>query len=86
MAAAAFVGPVRTEFSQYETVEFKGGFFRPNIDSASRFSALLQEIHKHEPGLLSGAVVKAVHDTLNTEPGGVPVENNMGDKWKSLRR
>jgi len=81
VAAAAFVGPVQTEFSQHETVEYKGGFFRPNINSVSRFSILLQEIHKREPSLLSGAVVKAVHDTLNREPGGVPVENNMGDKW-----
>jgi hypothetical protein len=81
VAARAFVGPVQTEFSQHETVEYKGGFFRPNINSVSRFSTLLQEIHKREPSLLSGAVVKAVHDTLNTEPGGIPVENNMGDKW-----
>ena len=26
-------------------------------------------------------MTKAVHDTLNREPGGVEVENNMGDKW-----
>jgi hypothetical protein len=81
VAKKSFVGAVKTEFSQYETVKWKGVFFRPNIDSVGIFSRLLQGIHQQEPDLLSNAVVKAVHDTLNKEPGGVPVENNMGDKW-----
>ncbi len=81
VAAAAFTGAVKTEFSKYETVAYKGIIFRPNINSASRFSQLLQGIHSAEPDILSGAVTKAVHDTLNREPGGVEVENNMGDKW-----
>lgn len=75
----AFVGPVKDEFSKYETVEFKGGFFRPNINSESRFSALLQGIHLLKPLNLEGAVVKGVHDKLNAE--GVEVENAKGDKW-----
>jgi len=27
------------------------------------------------------AVAKGVHDKLNTHPGGVPVENSLGEKW-----
>jgi hypothetical protein len=82
VAKDAFTGSVKTEFSQYETVEFKGGFFRPNIDSDSRFSKLLQGVHKEEPDLLANAVAKGVHDKLNTMPGGLPVENAMGDSWQ----
>lgn len=81
VAKDAFTGDVQTEFSQYETVEFKGVVFRPNIDSVSRFSVLLQAIHKEEPDLLANAVAKGVHDKLNTMPGGLPVENAKGDIW-----
>jgi len=81
VAARAFTGAVKTEFSKYETVTYEGGFFRPNINSDSRFSKLLQGIHSKEPDILSSVAAKAVHDTLNREPGGVEVENNMGDKW-----
>ena len=38
VAARAFTGAVKTEFSNYETVTYEGGFFRPNINSDSRFS------------------------------------------------
>jgi len=82
VAKDAFTGSVKTEFSKYETVEFKGVVFRPNIDSESRFSALLQGIHKEEPDLLANAVAKGVHDKLNTMPGGLTVENAMGDSWQ----
>ncbi|WP_280922634.1 eCIS core domain-containing protein [Streptomyces flavochromogenes] len=81
VAAKSFVGAVKTAFSAYETVEMKGYVFRPDIDSVSRFSSLLQGIHEKEPDLLSNAVVKGVHDRLNTLQGGVPVENNVGDSW-----
>jgi LysM repeat protein len=81
VAKDAFTGDVKKEFSLYETVEYKGVIFRPNIDSESRFSSLLQAIHQEEPGLLANAVAKGVHDRLNTLPGGLPVENNKGDKW-----
>ena len=49
VAAAAFTGAVKTEFSKYETVAYKGIIFRPNINSASRFSQLLQGIHRRSP-------------------------------------
>jgi LysM repeat protein len=82
VAKDAFTGGVKTEFSMYETVEFKGVVFRPNIDSESRFSQLLQGIHKEEPDLLANAVAKGVHDQLNTLPGGLSVENAMGNSWQ----
>lgn len=82
VAKETFTGGVKSEFSQHETVEVKGGVFRPNIDSESRFSALLQAIHKEEPDLLANAVAKGVHDRLNVIPGGLPVENAKGDQWQ----
>jgi LysM repeat protein len=81
VAASAFTGAVAKEFSQYETVEWRGVIFRPNIDRVSRFSTLLQGIYKKEPDLLANSVVKGIHDHLNTLPGGLPVENAKGDKW-----
>ncbi len=68
--------------SQYETVEWKGVIFRPNIDSPSRFSKLLQGIYKSkegQPTLLNSAAL-IVHDNLNKN--GVLVENARGDKWQ----
>jgi hypothetical protein len=81
IAKAAFVGDVDAEFSKYETVEKWHGIFRPNINSASRFSLLLQGIHLEKPELLESAVAKGIHDKLNTHAGGVPVENMLGDQW-----
>jgi hypothetical protein len=80
VAASAFTGALKDEFSDYETVDTHYGF-HPNIDSESRFSTLLQEIHKQEPNQLANLVTKGVHDKLNTLPGGLPVENANGDKW-----
>lgn len=80
VAKKAFVGAVKTEFSNYETVELHYGF-HPNINSESRFSTLLQGIYMEEPDLLANAVAKAIHDNLNSIPGGLPVVNNMGNKW-----
>jgi hypothetical protein len=79
VATAAFTGGVATEFSKYEPFEPYTAGWRPNINSASRFSALLQGIHKGRPDLLANAVAKGVHDTLNKFPGGIPVENARGD-------
>jgi Domain of unknown function (DUF4157) len=79
VAKQSFVGPVKTEFSKYETVKDYGFGFHPSIKSEARFSALLQEIHIKEPIHLEGAVAKGVHDKLNAE--GVEVENAKGDKW-----
>jgi LysM repeat protein len=80
IAATAFVGDVATELSKYETAERMYGF-HPNINSASRFSSLLQGIHMKKPELFESAVAKGVHDTLNTRPGGLPVENLRNDRW-----
>jgi hypothetical protein len=81
IAQAAFVGDVAKEFSKYETFETMYGF-HPDINSPSRFSSLLQGIHLEKPELLESAVAKGVHDKLNTAPGGVPVDNVLGDKWQ----
>jgi hypothetical protein len=80
VAKTAFVGDVAREFSKYETVERHFGF-HPNINSASRFSTLLQHIHLERPELLESAVAKGIHDRLNSLPGGLPVENALGDHW-----
>jgi len=82
VSKSSFKGSVKATFSNYETVELKGGFFRPDINSESRFAALLKGIHEKEPDVLSNAIVKAVHDALNTFSGGIPVENQVGDSWK----
>ena len=81
VAKLAFVGDVASEFSKYETAEAYALGWHPNIDSADRFSKLLQGIHLEKPELLESAVAKGVHDKLNDAPGGVPVENLVGDKW-----
>lgn len=81
VAKDAFTGSVKTEFSKYETVKTYYGV-HPDIDSPSRFSQLLQAIHKEEPDLLANAVAKGVHDKLNTLPGGLPVENAKSDAWQ----
>ncbi len=81
VSKSSFKGKVKSTFSNYETVEYKGGFFRPNINSESRFSKLLQGINEKEPDVLSNAIAKAAHDALNTFSGGVPVQNKVGDSW-----
>ncbi len=80
VAKRSFVGAVRTEFSQYETVEKHWGA-HPDIDRVSRFSTLLQGIHELEPDLVSNAIAKAVHDVLNTLAKGLPVTNRKWDSW-----
>jgi LysM repeat protein len=82
LADQSFVGDVKDTFSQYETVEKYGGFHL-DIDSTSMFSRVLQKIYVNPVGqaYVLGAVVKVVHDELNTAPGGVMVENPKGDKW-----
>lgn len=82
VATDAFTGAVQTEFSKYETYEPIAGF-HPDIDRTSRFSTLLQRIHREKPDLVANAVAKGVHDKLNTLPGGLPVKNDSGDPaWK----
>lgn len=82
IAAKAFVGPLKSAFSKYETVQWKGIVFRPNINSVDRFKALLIGIMEKEPDVIGKTMIaKLVHDALNKHPGGVPVMNNVGDKW-----
>jgi LysM repeat protein len=80
IAQTAFVGDVADEFSKYETAERHYGF-HPNINSASRFSALLQGIHLEKPDLLESAVAKGIHDQLNEHAGGIMVQNSRGETW-----
>jgi hypothetical protein len=81
IANEAFTGKVKSEFSKYETFKPYTLGWHPNFDSPSMFSKLLQGIQKQKPDLLANAVAKGVHDSLNTFPGGLPVENEVGDKW-----
>jgi LysM repeat protein len=81
IAKASFVGPVKTAFSPFEPVKPYALGWRPNIDSVRAFSALLQEIQKARPDLLSSVIAKAVHDKLNKLPGRLAVSNNKGDRW-----
>lgn len=82
IANKAFTGSLKATFSKYETVEWKGVVFRPNIDSAERFKALLIGIMEKEPDVIGKTMVaKLIHDALNSHSGGIPVTNNVGDRW-----
>jgi hypothetical protein len=91
VAAAAFKGPLKTAFSKHETVETYGVFnvagwkvfpIHPNIDDAARFEKFLVGVHETEPDLIGLSIVaKVIHDKLNSWPGGLPVTNDVGDKW-----
>ena len=81
VANRSFVGDVQAEFSQHETVERTIGPARANIDSAGRFSSLLQGIHRRRPDLVANAIARAVHTALNRDPKGVPVKNAKGQAW-----
>jgi len=80
VAKKAFTGDVAKVFSKYKTVKKHWGI-RPDINSADRFSSLLQGVYDKMPDLVANPVAKAVHDSLNAVPGGIPVENMRGDKW-----
>ena len=86
VAGKAFVGRVRERFSALETTSFPvcaGGWcipWRPNINSVSRFTELLQTAAIQEPVKIANVAVKALHDQLNTD--GVRVINGDGDpEW-----
>jgi hypothetical protein len=82
IAARAFTGKLKDTFSDYETVEKWKGIFKPNINSVDRFKALLMGIMEKEPDIIGKTMVaKLVHDALNNYSGGVPVTNNVGDRW-----
>ncbi len=88
MAHAAWKDDVKSRFSKLETVDWAHADirgwtiplpFHPNIDSASRFTTLLQEAARQEPVRVANLVVKALHDFLNET--GVEVTNRVGDAW-----
>ena len=81
VARAAFVGDVRTLFSQFRSVESVLGIHE-KFDTAENFSDLLQGLYLAKPDLVAGGVVKTLHDELNHLAGGVPVENAKGDHWQ----
>jgi len=62
--------------SKYE-VDVPGPWW-PNLDSAYMFRELLAGIYEQEPGVVYGAIVKAVHDHLNKQ--GFEVSNTKA-KW-----
>jgi hypothetical protein len=55
-----------------------------DLDSADRFQGVLEGIYHEKPEAVESAVVKAVHDTLNSQPSGgavgVPVQNDI-ESW-----
>ncbi|HVV49754.1 MAG TPA: DUF4157 domain-containing protein [Polyangia bacterium] len=55
-----------------------------DLNSADRFEGVLEGIYQERPDAVESAVVKAVHDTLNTHPtgseAGVLVENDV-ESW-----
>jgi Domain of unknown function (DUF4157)/LysM domain len=77
VATESWKGSVKMEFSKLETTSIPYW----DIDSAGRFSRLLQGIDLKEPDLMGSVIAKAAHDELNTLPGGLEVQNNRGDKW-----
>ncbi len=92
VATQSWAGNVSAQFSLMKTVDCFG-LLKPHppapctdmtsvhapIDDADTLSKLLQAVHRQEPSLLEGAVLKGTHDKLNTS--GVKVENAMGDHW-----
>jgi hypothetical protein len=80
VAKKAFTGDVVKAFEKYETVKKHYGF-HPNIDTVDMFSLLLQGVYDKAPDRVANSVAKAVHDSINTVPGGIPVENASKDKW-----
>ncbi|ERM80820.1 hypothetical protein P872_12155 [Rhodonellum psychrophilum GCM71 = DSM 17998] len=83
IASKSFQGKLKDEFSKHETVDRLGGVWRPNINSADRFTKLLIGIMEQEPDIMGKTmVVKLIHDALNNYSGGISVTNNMGNKWQ----
>lgn len=85
VANRAFVGDVKEKFSRLETAHWPHWYipFHPNIDSPSRFSALLQAACEQKPDKVANLAVKAIHDRLNADT--VVVTNDAGDgEWGLL--
>jgi len=81
VAKLAFVGPVKTLFSQYQSVK-SVAWIHEKFDTPEHFSDLLQALYLAKPDLVAGGVVKTLHDEFNHLAGGVPVENEKGDHWQ----
>jgi hypothetical protein len=76
VANGAWADPgLATFMSGFETTDAFGF----NINSADRFRRLLEGIHAERPDVVLNAVVKIVHDELNTN--GVEVTNDAGSTW-----
>jgi hypothetical protein len=89
LAHRSWYGPLKDAFSKHETVSKEGYRTRGwivfahhhNIDSAGDFEKFLLAIHEAEPKFIGdGLVARVIHDKLNRHPGGIPVDNNAGDK------
>ncbi len=81
VAAKVFTGDVEKKFSVLETVDPHDAWWNifswnPNIDSPSRFAALLSGIAEKEPERIGNLAVKALHDKLNKD--GIDVDNLAG--------
>ena len=77
VAAKAFTGRVKTEFSKLETEDWKKfPGVHPDINSASRFAEVLKAVAEQEPDQIGNLAVKALHDRLNKD--GIAVTNNAG--------
>lgn len=91
IAIMAFKGPLKAAFSKHEAVQTYGVFnvagwkvfpIHPDINDPDRFEKFLLGVHEAEPELIGLSIVaKVIHDKLNNWPGGVPVTNNVGDRW-----
>jgi hypothetical protein len=83
VAEKAFVGDVAKKFSALETADYPvcaWGLcikWHPNINSASRFQALLVKAAEQQPDKVANVAVKALHDKLNKD--GIEVTNGAGD-------
>lgn len=81
IASAAWHGKVKERFSKMETKETVKGVHW-NINTANMLKKLLIAIMEKEPDIIGKSVVaKIIHDALNNYPGGLPVENGLGDNW-----
>jgi hypothetical protein len=75
--ADSTVSSLLSRYEPVEKYEWTGPDFRPNINSAERFSILLQGIYAKRPDALAGVIARLVHDRLNAMPGGVEVQNQI---------
>lgn len=86
VSVKAFTGDVAKKFSGLESAKPYDAWWNvvnwnPNINSASRFAALLSGIAEKEPDRIGNLAIKALHDKLNKD--GITVENKAGSgSWQ----